>query len=194
MALAAAAFVARGSRMTRRAAEKFQQLPFAFPSLYEQIADTNPKQKKTDIVCTIGPKSWDPEVLVQLMKAGMNIIRCNMSHGDHEEQSMKLANLEKACEMAPEFKGKIQVLMDTRGPEIRTGTFEVYNSKKELKAGQNFKLMCDDYSKKGDESAVSITYSELPSSVSPGQRILIQDGTVVLDTKEAGDEIGRAHV
>jgi len=187
MALAAAALVARGSRMARRATETFQQLPLSFPSLYEQIADTNPKQKKTDIICTIGPKSWDPEVLVQLMKAGMNIIRCNMSHGDHEEQSMKLANLEKAYEMAPEFKGKIQVLMDTRGPEIRTGTFEVYNSKKELKAGQDFKLMCDDYSKKGDENAVSITYGELPSSVKPGQRILIQDGTVVLETKEAGD-------
>jgi pyruvate kinase len=187
MALAAAALVARGSRVTRRAAETFQQLPFSFPSLYEQIADTNPKQKNTDIICTIGPKSWDPEVLVQLMKAGMNVIRCNMSHGDHEEQSMKLANLEKAYELAPEFKGKIRVLMDTRGPEIRTGTFEVYNSKKELKAGQDFKLMCDDYSKKGDESAVSITYSELPSSVKPGQQILIQDGTVVLETKEAGD-------
>jgi len=187
MALAATVLVASRTRMIRRATETFQQLPLSFPSLYEQIADTNPKQKKTDIVCTIGPKSWDPEVLVQLMKAGMNIIRCNMSHGDHEEQSMKLANLEKAYELAPEFKGKIQVLMDTRGPEIRTGTFEVYNSKKELKAGQDFKLMCDDYSKKGDESAVSITYGELPSSVKPGQRILIQDGTVVLEAKEAGD-------
>ena len=49
---------------------------------------------------------------------------------------MKLANLEKAYELAPEFKGKMKILMDTRGPEIRTGTFEVYNSKKELKAGQ----------------------------------------------------------
>jgi pyruvate kinase len=121
------------------------------------------------------------------MKAGMNVIRCNMSHGDHEEQSMKLANLEKAYEMAPEFKGKIKVLMDTRGPEIRTGTFEVYNSKKELKAGQDFKLICNDYSMKGDESAVAITYGELPGSVKPGQRILIQDGTVVLEVKEAGD-------
>merc|ERR1719242_1444142 len=137
--------------MVRQASETFQQLPMSFPSLYEQIADTNPKTKKTDIICTIGPKSWDPEKLVELMKAGMNIIRCNMSHGDHEEQSMKLANLEKAYEMAPEFKGTVRVLMDARGPEIRTGTFEVYNSKKELKAGQDFKLVCNDYSMKGDE-------------------------------------------
>jgi pyruvate kinase len=174
-------------RAARRAAETFQQLPMGFPASYEDIADTNPVEKRTDVVCTIGPKSWSPEKLVELMKAGMNVIRCNMSHGDHEEQSMKLANLEKAYEMAPEFKGTVKVLMDTRGPEIRTGTFEVYNSKKELKAGQDFKLVCDDYSMKGDESAVAITYSELPGSVKPGQRILIMDGTVVLEVKEPGD-------
>merc|ERR1719450_1897893 len=135
-----------------------------FPSKYEEIADTTDREKKTDIICTIGPKSWDPEVLVKLMEAGMNTIRCNMSHGDHEEQSMKLANLEKAYELAPEFKGKIKVLMDTRGPEIRTGTFEVYNSKKELKAGQDLKLVTD-YSVKGDESKVAITYEQLPRDV-----------------------------
>ena len=112
--------------------QSFQQLSFNYPSSLENIADTNPTQKKTDIVCTIGPKSWDPEVLVKLMKAGMNVMRCNFSHGDHEEQSMKLDNLRKAYELAPELKGKIEILMDTRGPEIRTGTFAVYNSKKEL--------------------------------------------------------------
>merc|ERR1719210_2379543 len=138
-----------------------------FPSALEQIADTNVKEKKTDIICTIGPKSWDPEVLVKLIDSGMNIIRCNMSHGDHEEQSMKLANLEKAYELKPELRGKVKILMDTRGPEIRTGKFAVYNSKKELKAGQDFKLMCGDYAKKGDETQVSITYGKLPRDVKP---------------------------
>merc|ERR1719499_1244514 len=117
----------------------------------------------------------------------MNVMRCNMSHGDHEEQSMKLANLEKAYEMRPEFRGKVKVLMDTRGPEIRTGTFEVYNSKKELKAGQELKLLTD-YSVKGDESQVAITYQQLPRDVKPGQRILVQDGTVVLEVTEAGED------
>ena len=78
-----------------------------------------------------------------MIDAGMHIIRCNMSYGDHEEQSMKLDNLQKAYKLAPEFKDKIKVLMDTRGPEIRTGTFAVYNSKKELKAGQEFTLLND---------------------------------------------------
>jgi len=173
---------------TMEATETFQQLPMKFPSKYEDIAATNTKtDRKTQIICTIGPKSWDPEVLVELMDAGMNIIRCNMSHGDHEEQSMKLANLQKAYEMRPDLKGTVKVLMDTRGPEIRTGTFEVYNSKKELKAGQDFKLLTD-YSLKGDESQVAITYAQLPESVKVGQRILIQDGTVILEVTEPGKD------
>merc|ERR1712066_323787 len=71
--------------------------------------------------------------------------------------------------------------MDTRGPEIRTGTFEVYNSKKELK-------LLTDYSVKGDESQVAITYKQLPRDVKPGQRILVQDGTVVLEVVESGED------
>merc|ERR1719382_1911311 len=162
-------------------------MTFSVPSKYEDIADTTPREKEADIICTIGPKSWDPDVLVKLIEAGMNVMRCNVSHGDHEEQSMKLANLEKAYELRPEFKGKVKVLMDTRGPEIRTGTFEVYNSKKELKAGQELKLVTD-YSVKGDESQVAITYKQLPRDVKPGQRILVQDGTVVLEVIESGED------
>lgn len=143
-------------------------------------------KRNTEIICTIGPKSWDADVLEKLIRAGMNTIRCNMSHGDHAEQSMKLDNLEKAFENCPEARGKIKVLMDTRGPEIRTGYFEVYNSKKILKAGQDFKLVCGDYNFKGDENSVAITYEQLPEDVKPGQTILIQDGTVLLKVKETG--------
>jgi len=186
----------RRGPVLRRAMEIFQQLPMKYPALYEKIADTNPpeEEKRTKIICTIGPKSWDPEVLVKLIDQGMNIIRCNMSHGDHEEQSMKLANLQKAYELRPDLKGKVQVLMDTRGPEIRTGTFEVYNSKKELKAGQDFKLICNDYSVKGDETQVAITYDKLPGAVKAGQRILVQDGTVILDVTGTGDGVVTAKV
>jgi len=180
--------LARGTRAFA-ATEKFQQLKMQWPSAYEEIgsATTLKAPRKTDIICTIGPKSWDPEVLAKLMEEGMNIIRCNMSHGDHEEQSMKLANLEKAYDMKPEFRGKMKILMDTKGPEIRTGQFEVYNSKKQLKAGQSFKLMCGG-SEKGDETKVSITYSKLPQDVKPGQIILVQDGSVVLEVTETGPD------
>jgi pyruvate kinase len=170
-----------------RAMASFQQLPFNFPSKYEDIASVNPaKSRKTEIICTIGPKSWDPEVLVKLIDAGMNTVRCNMSHGDHAEQTMKLENLEKAYQMRPEARGTIKVLMDTKGPEIRTGYFQVYNSKKVLEAGQEFKLVTD-YNVKGDETHVAITYSKLPKDVKPGQQILVQDGTVILDVTSTGD-------
>jgi len=165
----------------------FQQGAMRFPSKYEEIADTNVVEKKTDIICTIGPSSWDPEVLVKLMEEGMTVIRCNFSHGDHKEQNMKLANLEKAFQLRPEFRGKIKILMDTRGPEIRTGTFDVYNSKMDLKAGQELKLLTD-YSVKGNESQVAITYKQLPRDVQPGQVILLQDGTVVLEVTMTGDD------
>lgn len=159
----------------------FQQLPFQFPDKYEDIASVQTgRKRRTEIICTIGPASWDPDVLVKLIDAGMNTMRCNMSHGDHAEQSMKLANLEKAYAQRPEARGKIKVLMDTRGPEIRTGYFEVYNSKKILQAGQDFKLSTD-YSFKGDESGVAVTYKHLARDVKPGQRLLVQDGTVILD-------------
>jgi len=177
----------RRQRIARAASETFQQLAVRYPSKLEEIASMNPVEKVTDIICTIGPKSWDPEVLVKMIDAGMNIIRCNMSHGDHEEQSMKLANLEKVYVMRPDLRGKVRVLMDTRGPEIRTGTFEVYNSKKELKAGQELKLVTD-YNIKGDENQVAITYKQLPKDVKPGQRILVQDGTVVLEVLSAGED------
>jgi len=166
--------------------ERFQQRPILFPKNHSEIAMNNPAPvRKTEIICTIGPKSWDPEVLGELIDAGMNTIRCNMSHGDHEEQSMKVANLIKAYEKRPYAKGNVKILMDTRGPEIRTGTFEVYNSKKALKAGQAFKLLTD-YSRKGDESQVAVSYPHISRDVKRGQRILIQDGTVILEVTETG--------
>jgi len=167
---------------------KSQQLPYSFPQALEKIADRNPhSSRKTEIICTIGPKSWDPEVLAQLIDAGMNTIRCNMSHGDHAEQSMKLDNLAKAYELRPQAKGSVKVLMDTRGPEIRTGQFAVYNEKKLLKAGQSFRLMTD-YTQKGDETKVAITYPDLAKDVKPGQQILIQDGTIILEVTGTGPD------
>ncbi|CAK9037738.1 unnamed protein product [Durusdinium trenchii] len=200
------------------ATDVFQQQHFNFPKAYEIIGQRTLKNpsRKTEIICTIGPKSCDPEVLAGLIDAGMNTVRCNMSHGDHAEQTMKLQNLEKAYQLRPEAAGTIKVLMDTRGPEIRTGYFEVYNEKKKpdssgaaipgglrvaptagtfgtpplvgkLKAGQSFRLLTD-YSVKGDETQVAITYKELPQDVAPGQHILLQDGTVILEVTGTGPD------
>jgi len=191
VSVGALAAVARKPAVFRRESQQFQQQVMHFPSEYEKIAGTTEGEKKTDIICTIGPKSWDPEVLEKLIDSGMTIMRCNMSHGDHEEQSMKMDNLRKVYEKRPDLKDKVKILMDTRGPEIRTGMFEVYNSKKELKAGQKFRLLAGDYEanlKAGDETQVAITYDKLPSAVKEGQRILIQDGTVILDVESVGDD------
>lgn len=75
---------------------------------YEAIGQRSVRQRdrKTEIICTIGPKSWDPEVLAGLIDAGMNTVRCNMSHGDHDEQAMKLRNLAKAYDLRPEADPK----------------------------------------------------------------------------------------
>mmetsp|Transcript_30553 Transcript_30553/g.65835 ORF Transcript_30553/g.65835 Transcript_30553/m.65835 type:complete len:504 (-) Transcript_30553:382-1893(-) len=161
--------------------EELQQRPFHYPRKYAQIgAATEGVIKKSDVICTIGPASWSPEVLIDLMDEGMTIMRCNMSHGDHEEQNMKLKNLEEAYRRRPDLRGKVQILMDTRGPEIRTGTFAVANSKLELKDGQELRVGID-YSVKGTASQIAMTYEHLPRDVQPGQTILVQDGTVVLE-------------
>jgi len=99
--------VPQWARAAHAATEKFQQAAMTFPKAYEKIADVNPpKPRTTGIICTIGPKSWDPEVLAELMEAGMNTIRCNMSHGDHEEQSMKVVNLMKAYEISQSLRAR----------------------------------------------------------------------------------------
>jgi len=169
-----------------------QQHAIQLPENYEDIARAAVRtDRKTEIICTIGPKSSSPEVLVKLIDAGMNTLRFNMSHGDFEEHSTKLNNLQKAYELRPDLEGKVKLLMDTKGPEIRTGMFEDGPAKKHLAAGQPFRLLTDNYDanlRVGDDSKVAITYSDLPKAVKPGQRILVQDGTVILDVLDCKDD------
>ena len=77
--------------------------------------------RKTKIICTIGPASEKREILSQIIEAGMNVSRHNFSHGDHEEHAGRI-NLVK--ELAKEYNKEIAVMLDTKGPEIRTGKFE----------------------------------------------------------------------
>ncbi len=130
--------------------------------------------RKTKIICTIGPACESQEKMEELVKAGMNVARLNFSHGGHKEQKQRIDKVRKAEEKL----GKpIAVLLDTRGPEIRTGCFA--SGKAEVKKGQEFILYGEE--KEGDERGVSITYRELFRDVQAGSRILIDDGLVELE-------------
>lgn len=140
--------------------------------------------KKTKIVCTIGPASDSVETLQELMKAGMNVCRLNMSHGTREEQQARIDNINRA-RMAVD--DSIAIMLDTKGPEIRIRDFE--NGKIDLAYGDKFIITTRDVL--GDESIVSVSYQGLPQDVKPGDMILIDDGLVELEveTIEGGTDI-----
>ena len=130
--------------------------------------------RKTKIICTIGPASENPEILSQIIEAGMNVSRHNFSHGDHEEHAARI-NLVK--ELAKKHNKEIAVMLDTKGPEIRTGKFEP--KKVELQAGDKFTVHAGG-DVVGNTEECSVTYAGLANDVKPGDTILIDDGLVGL--------------
>jgi len=142
--------------------------------------------RKCKIICTMGPKCWDVDMLVNLIDAGMNVARLNFSHGDHEAHGTVVKNIREACKQRP--SKPVAILLDTKGPEIRTGFFkEECGGKIQLKAGQDLKLVTD-YSFKGDSTCFALSYDMLCSSVRPGGLILCADGSLVLKVKEVGSD------
>lgn len=134
--------------------------------------------KKTKIVGTIGPAS--EHMLEDLFKAGLNVCRVNYSHGSWDEQSEKTEDI---IRLRKEMDLPIALLLDMKGPEIRTGMlYTGKNTKIELKDGQKFTLVNEDIT--GDEEKVSVTYKELYKDVEPGTKILIDDGAIELKVDE----------
>jgi len=130
--------------------------------------------KKTKIVCTMGPNSNDLSVMRKLVQEGMDIARFNFSHGTHEEQKERMDALKKIREE----EGKhIAILLDTKGPEIRTGLLKD-GQKVELVEGDEFVLTTEEI--EGDNKRVSITYEGLVEDAEVGGRILIDDGLIEL--------------
>lgn len=130
--------------------------------------------KKTKIVCTMGPSTDNPAVLRELVQKGMDIARFNFSHGTHEEQKERMDLLKK---IRTEEKKPIAILLDTKGPEIRTGLLKDHK-KVVLIEGDTFVLSTEE--KVGDEKGVYITYDGLIHDVQTGNRILIDDGLIEL--------------
>ena len=137
--------------------------------------------RKTKMVCTIGPASEDPAILKQIIEAGMNASRHNFSHGDHEEHRGRIENVRR---LSKELGKEVAIVLDTKGPEIRTGKFEP--NKVELQKGTEFTIYAGEKAMAevvGDTTKCAVTYENLPNDVKPGNTILIDDGLVGLEVK-----------
>lgn len=126
--------------------------------------------KKTKIICTMGPKTDNKEVLTQLVRGGMDVARFNFSHGDYEEQKQRMELLKSVRE---ELGIPVAILLDTKGPEIRTGLLE-NGENVTIEDGAVFTFTTQQVA--GTNERVSVTYEELPRDVEVGGRILVDDG------------------
>lgn len=142
--------------------------------------------RKTKIVCTIGPASESLEKLTSLMEAGMNVCRLNFSHGSHEEHAARIKTIREASEKTGK---KVAILLDTKGPEIRTNDME--NGEVELKTGAHIIISMTEVL--GTAEKFSITYRELINDVEVGSRILLDDGLVGLEVTKLDKENGEIH-
>lgn len=145
-------------------------------------------QRHTKIICTLGPACWEVAQLEKLIDAGMNVARFNFSHGDHDGH---LACLNRLREAAKNKNRNIAVLLDTKGPEIRSGFFANDAKKIDLVKGESI-ILTSDYSFKGNSKKLACSYKSLAESVKIGQQILVADGSLVLvvsSVDEASKEV-----
>ncbi len=139
--------------------------------------------RRTKIVCTIGPSIDSEDRIAELIEAGMDVARLNLSHGKREEHFRRLEMIREASR---KLKRTVAILVDTRGPEVRTGPLK--EEKIILKDGQDFILTTAAIT--GDQNRVAVTYPGLPGDLAPGRTILIDDGLLHLEVKEiSGSEI-----
>ncbi|MFA9438920.1 pyruvate kinase [Uliginosibacterium sp. sgz301328] len=140
-------------------------------------------QRHTKIVATLGPSSNDPEVLERMIRAGVDVVRLNFSHGKAEDH-INRANIVR--EAARRVGKQVAILADLQGPKIRVGKFE--NGKTFLEKGQKFILDSD--CELGNDERVGLDYKDLPKDVRPGTILLLNDGAIVLDVERIiGNEI-----
>lgn len=133
--------------------------------------------RRTKIICTLGPAVDDENILEKLMKAGMDAARINFSHGTHEEHLVRVNTFKKVRE---KLGLPIPLLLDTKGPEIRTGKFET--KEVVLTKGSKFIIVNEDII--GNAQRCSVTYKNLHNDVNVGSRILIDDGLVELEVEK----------
>ena len=130
--------------------------------------------RKTKIICTIGPASATEEVLTEMCHAGMNVARLNFSHGTHPEHQEKIDLVKRVRE---KLNLPIAIMLDTKGPEYRIGTFK--DGKVEIADGATFVFTTEDV--EGDETRVSVSYKGLIKDLFVGDRILVNNGLVAFE-------------
>ena len=136
--------------------------------------------RKTKIICTIGPASENEATLTAMCLAGMNVARLNFSHGTHEEHAQKIALIKFVRE---KLNLPIAIMLDTKGPEYRIGTF--VEGSVTVSAGDTFTFTTEDI--QGDETRVSVNYKDLVKNLSVGDRILVNNGLVIFEVKELAE-------
>lgn len=136
--------------------------------------------KKTKIICTIGPASENVNILEKLMDSGMNAARLNFSHGDYEEHGKRIQTIK---DLRAKLNKPVAIMLDTKGPEIRTGNFK--EGKVELKEGRPFTFTSRDVL--GDDTICSVSYSGLPGDLKPGDTVLVDDGLVGFRVEDIKD-------
>ena len=141
------------------------------------------KFRKTKIIGTIGPASESEEMLTKLMNAGLNVARINFSHGGYEENREKIENVKRVRE---KLHKPVALMLDTKGPEIRTGVLETGNEKVEIKEGQKFTFVHDDIV--GNNERTTITYKNLYNEVKVGTELLVDDGAIKFRVEEIKDK------
>jgi pyruvate kinase len=139
--------------------------------------------KKTKIICTIGPSSWDQPVLEQMILAGMNIARLNLAHGNFSEHQRTITNVRAASQAVGQ---RVALFADLPGPKMRIGQLSVPEI--ELVPGKRFVLQTENIL--GDTERVSLDFTGLPKAVKPGDRIFMNDGYIQLQV----DEISNSEV
>jgi pyruvate kinase len=142
--------------------------------------------KRTKIVCTIGPASESVETLVELIKAGMNVARLNFSHGDHEEHRRRIENIREASRITNQT---VAILLDTKGPEIRTGNMK--DGEVHLVEGNEIIISMKEV--EGTQEKFSVTYPNLINDVHIGSKILLDDGLIELEVIDIHKDKGEIH-
>lgn len=137
------------------------------------------KPKRTKIIATLGPATDDPQVLTRMIKAGLDLVRINFSHGKAEDHQQR-AKMVREC--STQTGKEIGIIADLQGPKIRIARFK--NKKIFLKEGATFTLDADLPTDDGDETTVGIDYKNLPNDVKAGDHLLLDDGRLVFIVKQ----------